>query len=183
VRRSGRILGPGTLLKNDTFLGLQKLSLPERIEGAPNFRAASLALGKLDESTATSPTTETRSRSGSTARRSGSSNGFDKEEQVVYGTGMPTCHGCALSLHPLAFGCDGGPQGKGGALSHVGRTERRARDSMDQVRTNAPARSCCQTKVLQHARRAGAQVTRAPPASPMAYRSSTSPTAPTYCDC
>lgn len=38
ARRSGRILSAMTLLKSDYFSGLQKMSLPERVHGVPNFR-------------------------------------------------------------------------------------------------------------------------------------------------
>lgn len=41
--RQGAVLGPMTILKYDHFPGCQKLSLPERIEGAPNFREVSFA--------------------------------------------------------------------------------------------------------------------------------------------
>lgn len=40
--RQGSVLGPLTILKYDHFPGCQKLSLPERIEGAPNFREVAL---------------------------------------------------------------------------------------------------------------------------------------------
>lgn len=43
--RQGSVLGPLTILKYDHFPGCQKLSLPERIEGAPNFRQVSLKAG------------------------------------------------------------------------------------------------------------------------------------------
>lgn len=38
ARRSGRILSAFTLLKSDFFSGLQKMGLPERVAGVPNFR-------------------------------------------------------------------------------------------------------------------------------------------------
>ena len=40
--RLGSVLAPMTILKFDHFIGCQKQSLPERIEGAPNFRQAPL---------------------------------------------------------------------------------------------------------------------------------------------
>lgn len=40
--RIGSVLAPMTILKFDHFIGCQKQSLPERIEGAPNFRQVSL---------------------------------------------------------------------------------------------------------------------------------------------
>jgi hypothetical protein len=40
--RLGSVLAPMTILKFDHFIGCQKQSLPERIEGAPNFRQVPL---------------------------------------------------------------------------------------------------------------------------------------------
>jgi protein-tyrosine phosphatase len=40
--RKGAVLAPMTILKFDHFIGCQKMSLPERIEGAPNFRKVPL---------------------------------------------------------------------------------------------------------------------------------------------
>lgn len=40
--REGSVLAPMTILKFDHFIGCQKQSLPERIEGAPNFRQVPL---------------------------------------------------------------------------------------------------------------------------------------------
>ncbi|EJD48990.1 hypothetical protein AURDEDRAFT_161927 [Auricularia subglabra TFB-10046 SS5] len=44
ANRSGTILSASTILKSDFFSGLQKMSLPERIDGAPNFRRVDLSL-------------------------------------------------------------------------------------------------------------------------------------------
>ncbi|KZT67481.1 hypothetical protein DAEQUDRAFT_729142 [Daedalea quercina L-15889] len=44
ANRSGSILSASTILKSDFFSNLQKMSLPERIEGAPNFRRVPLTL-------------------------------------------------------------------------------------------------------------------------------------------
>ncbi|KAJ3372938.1 hypothetical protein GGF31_001475 [Allomyces arbusculus] len=41
--RKGAVLGNLTILKHDAFPGCQKLGLPERVEGAPNFRHVPLA--------------------------------------------------------------------------------------------------------------------------------------------
>ncbi|KAL7747907.1 hypothetical protein RI367_006654 [Sorochytrium milnesiophthora] len=41
--RAGAVLGKHTILKHDAFPGCQKLSLPDRVQGAPNFRAVQLA--------------------------------------------------------------------------------------------------------------------------------------------
>ncbi|KAG1804399.1 inositol hexakisphosphate-domain-containing protein [Suillus subaureus] len=54
VNRSGSILSASTILKSDFFSNLQKMSLPERIEGSPNFRRVPLTL-KLASSRASSP--------------------------------------------------------------------------------------------------------------------------------
>ncbi|TIA73209.1 hypothetical protein E3P81_00237 [Wallemia ichthyophaga] len=44
--RNGRILSAQTLLKSDFFSQLQKMSLPERVEGAANFRRVPLSLAQ-----------------------------------------------------------------------------------------------------------------------------------------
>lgn len=44
--RNGRILSAQTLLKSDFFSQLQKMSLPERVEGAANFRRIPLSLAQ-----------------------------------------------------------------------------------------------------------------------------------------
>ncbi|CAK5269481.1 unnamed protein product [Mycena citricolor] len=46
--RAGGVLSAATILKDDMFLGLQKLTLVERIQGAPNFRTVPLVLGSVD---------------------------------------------------------------------------------------------------------------------------------------
>ncbi|KAG6865984.1 hypothetical protein C0991_009986 [Blastosporella zonata] len=48
VNRTGSILSASTILKSDFFLNLQKMSLPERIEGSPNFRRVPLTLRPLE---------------------------------------------------------------------------------------------------------------------------------------
>ena len=76
ARRSGQILSPFTLLKSDYFSGLQKMSLPERVDGAPNYRKVRM-LGPADTAPAT-PVTAT----------------FDQNAgPLVYGVGMPTLDG------------------------------------------------------------------------------------------
>lgn len=45
--REGSVLAPMTILKFDHFIGCQKQSLPERIDGAPNFRQIPLIEGKF----------------------------------------------------------------------------------------------------------------------------------------
>ncbi|KAG8942418.1 hypothetical protein FRC03_003227 [Tulasnella sp. 419] len=44
ANRSGTVLSASTILKSDFFSNLQKMSLPERIEGAANFREVPLLL-------------------------------------------------------------------------------------------------------------------------------------------
>ena len=38
AKRNGEVLGRQTVLKSDHCPGCQNLALPERVEGAPNFR-------------------------------------------------------------------------------------------------------------------------------------------------
>lgn len=45
--RLGSVLAPMTILKFDHFIGCQKQSLPERIDGAPNFRQVPLDSGRF----------------------------------------------------------------------------------------------------------------------------------------
>ncbi|GAA6009259.1 hypothetical protein JCM11491_004248 [Sporobolomyces phaffii] len=84
AQRSGRVLSAFTLLKSDFFSGLQKMSLPERVDGAPNFRRVALGFssGVKDE---------TKSAATATAE-----NG-----PLVYGTGMPTADGLRRALERM----------------------------------------------------------------------------------
>ncbi|KAF5365852.1 hypothetical protein D9615_010633 [Tricholomella constricta] len=50
ANRTGSILSASTILKSDFFLNLQKMSLPERIEGSPNFRRVPLTLRPAEPS-------------------------------------------------------------------------------------------------------------------------------------
>ncbi|ORY84702.1 inositol hexakisphosphate-domain-containing protein [Leucosporidium creatinivorum] len=84
AKRSGRILSPFTLLKSDYFSGLQKMSLPERVEGAPNFRRVRLLFGG-DAATPTSAAVPTGADGAS----------------LVYGTGMPTVDGLRRALEKM----------------------------------------------------------------------------------
>ncbi|OJT02262.1 Paladin [Trametes pubescens] len=87
ANRSGSILSASTILKSDFFSNLQKMSLPERIEGAPNFRRAPLALRLV--SSPASPGSE--------------SDGIDfvaaQADKWVCGSGMPTVEGLRRALH------------------------------------------------------------------------------------
>lgn len=87
VNRSGGILSASTILKSDFFSNLQKMSLPERIEGSPNFRRVPLTL-KLASSRASSP--------------------IDlADEKMLCGSGMPTVQGLRRALARV----DADPQG------------------------------------------------------------------------
>ncbi|KAI0635643.1 inositol hexakisphosphate-domain-containing protein [Trametes polyzona] len=88
ANRSGSILSASTILKSDFFSNLQKMSLPERIEGAPNFRRVPLAL-RLVPSPASSPGPD-------------GTDGIDfvaaREDKWVCGSGMPTVDGLRRAL-------------------------------------------------------------------------------------
>ncbi|PPQ64598.1 hypothetical protein CVT26_001996 [Gymnopilus dilepis] len=94
LNRSGSILSQSTIIKSDFFSNLQKMTLPERIEGAPNFRRVPMTL---------QPT-----------RSSGSSSPFDGMDfvvreggKMVCGSGMPTVEGLKRALERV----DAGPGG------------------------------------------------------------------------
>ncbi|KIY62129.1 hypothetical protein CYLTODRAFT_494858 [Cylindrobasidium torrendii FP15055 ss-10] len=88
VNRSGRILSASTILKSDFFSNLQKMTLPERIDGSPNFRRVplTLALGKQGEPGAGAE---------------------DGPQKWVCGSGMPTAEGLKRALKRV----DAGPGG------------------------------------------------------------------------
>lgn len=83
AKRSGRVLSAFTMLKSDFFLGLQKMSLPERIEGLPNFRRVPLASTIADGSTAT-PESQ-----------------VSPLDSFVFGTGMPRLDGLRRGLERM----------------------------------------------------------------------------------
>ncbi|KAH6592131.1 hypothetical protein BASA50_008276 [Batrachochytrium salamandrivorans] len=94
-RRDGGVLAQGTIIKYDLFPGAQKLSLPDRIDGAVNFRRISLAavrelvgMSNLDE-----PCPDKLSSCDSNSR-------LCSYSSSVYGVGMPTKEGirCLLKL-------------------------------------------------------------------------------------
>ncbi|KAG6332100.1 hypothetical protein ID866_6987 [Astraeus odoratus] len=90
VNRSGSILSASTILKSDFFSNLQKMTLPERIEGAPNFRRLPLTL-------------KFASSSGDpTLAFDGAGDG-----KMVCGSGMPTVQGLRRALQRV----DAGPHG------------------------------------------------------------------------
>ncbi|KAL5486072.1 hypothetical protein ACEPAI_7116 [Sanghuangporus weigelae] len=77
ANRKGSILSASTILKSDFFSNLQKMSLPERIEGSPNFRRVPLII-QLSSIT--------------------SANGTTYEGKMVCGSGMPTVQGLRRAL-------------------------------------------------------------------------------------
>ncbi|KAF8340378.1 inositol hexakisphosphate-domain-containing protein [Cantharellus anzutake] len=70
ANRSGSVLSASTMLKSDLFTNLQKMSLPERVVGAPNFRRLPLIL--FGDVSSLSPS---------------------QSQLVVCGSGMPTVEG------------------------------------------------------------------------------------------
>lgn len=96
LNRSGNILSASTMLKSDFFSNLQKMTLPERIDGAPNFRRVPLTL-KLVSSAATSPT-----------EGPSTITGVAGDGKMVCGSGMPTVQGLRRALHRIDAG-PGGP--------------------------------------------------------------------------
>ncbi|CUA76059.1 Paladin [Danio rerio] [Rhizoctonia solani] len=80
ANRSGSVLSASTILKSDFFSNLQKMSLPERIDGAANFRRKPLTL---------------------VLANNGSSGKF------VCGSGMPTVDGLRRALARVDAGPDG----------------------------------------------------------------------------
>ncbi|KAH9915114.1 inositol hexakisphosphate-domain-containing protein [Fomitopsis serialis] len=86
ANRTGSILSASTILKSDFFSNLQKMSLPERIEGAPNFRRVPLTL-RLVPSGSTSPTDKTDFAVNTSA-----------DHRWVCGCGMPTLQGLRNAL-------------------------------------------------------------------------------------
>ncbi|KAJ8072928.1 hypothetical protein PM082_016488 [Marasmius tenuissimus] len=96
ANRSGTILSASTILKSDFFSNLQKMTLPERIEGSPNFRRVPLTL-KLVTSDSSTPTEETDFVVGSTVG----------DGKMVCGSGMPTVDGLRRALRRVDAGPDG----------------------------------------------------------------------------
>ncbi|ODO07006.1 hypothetical protein I350_04372 [Cryptococcus amylolentus CBS 6273] len=83
VNRAGVILSAQTILKSDFFSGLQKQSLPDRVDGAANYRKLSLICDSSLE-----PDDE-------------------QHKKFVYGTGMPSAEGLRNALNRM----DAGPNG------------------------------------------------------------------------
>ncbi|KAK7031227.1 hypothetical protein VNI00_013643 [Paramarasmius palmivorus] len=98
INRSGTILSASTILKSDFFSNLQKMTLPERIEGAPNFRRVPLTLKLVtSKSGRSSPANETDFVVGTRP-----------DGKMVCGSGMPTVDGLRRALRRV----DAGPDGK-----------------------------------------------------------------------
>ncbi|KAG8890787.1 hypothetical protein FRB98_004832 [Tulasnella sp. 332] len=74
ANRSGSVLSASTILKSDFFSNLQKMSLPERLEGAANFREVPLLLDLPQSLWAPI-------------------DGIDAKGKTVVGTGMPQTEG------------------------------------------------------------------------------------------
>ncbi|ORX37949.1 inositol hexakisphosphate-domain-containing protein [Kockovaella imperatae] len=87
ANRSGVILSAQTILKSDFFSGLQKQSLPERVDGAANYRKLPIIpqLDAFDEG--------------------GEANGL--LDRHVYGTGMPNDTGLRKALEKMGAGPNG----------------------------------------------------------------------------
>ncbi|ESK95344.1 metal ion binding oxidoreductase [Moniliophthora roreri MCA 2997] len=98
INRSGTILSASTILKSDFFSNLQKMTLPERIEGSPNFRRVPLTLKLVNpKSGRSSPADVTDFVVGTVSDR-----------KMVCGSGMPTVDGLRKALERV----DAGPDGK-----------------------------------------------------------------------
>ncbi|KAF5367062.1 hypothetical protein D9758_003884 [Tetrapyrgos nigripes] len=97
VNRSGTILSASTILKSDFFSNLQKMTLPERIEGSPNFRRVPLTL-KVMSSGSSSPSEESEETYEVETLDDG---------RMVCGSGMPTVDGLRRALYRV----DAGPEG------------------------------------------------------------------------
>ncbi|PPQ89339.1 hypothetical protein CVT25_003176 [Psilocybe cyanescens] len=95
VNRSGSILSASTIIKSDFFSNLQKMTLPERIEGAPNFRRVPMSLRP------------TSSSSGSSSPLDGTEFMVEESGKMVCGSGMPTVGGLKRALERV----DAGPGG------------------------------------------------------------------------
>ncbi|TPX51665.1 hypothetical protein SeMB42_g01840 [Synchytrium endobioticum] len=92
--RNGQVLAQNTIMKHDLFPGCQKLSLSERIEGAPNFRSVSMA-------------TLRASVLGSPASASTPLSGAMFEFPFVFGVAMPTKDGIRKVLQRINAGPGG----------------------------------------------------------------------------
>ena len=108
--RQGAVVAQGTIIKYDVFPGSQKMSLPEKIEGAPNFRKVVLT---KDLSCNTSPTkspVRMSSRRPSLAMESLvihlQMEDFQKSSNL-YGIAMPTKDAICRVLSKIGCGIEG----------------------------------------------------------------------------
>ncbi|KAF5341719.1 hypothetical protein D9611_001925 [Ephemerocybe angulata] len=92
--RNGTILSASTILKSDFFSNLQKMSLPERIDGAPNFRRVPMKL-RVVHSGVSSPNDAIDFAID------------DTSGEWICGSGMPTAEGLKRALERV----DAGPNG------------------------------------------------------------------------
>ncbi|RDB25649.1 Paladin [Hypsizygus marmoreus] len=93
VNRTGSILSASTILKSDFFSNLQKMSLPERIEGSPNFRRVPLTLRPIS-----SPLDEDEADVIPE---------YVEDGKMVCGSGMPTVDGFKRALERVNAGPGG----------------------------------------------------------------------------
>ncbi|THG97465.1 hypothetical protein EW026_g4541 [Hermanssonia centrifuga] len=93
ANRSGTILSASTILKSDFFSNLQKMTLPERIDGSPNFRRVPLSLRRV--------------RSGSSTPDQSEFVAATEDGRWVCGSGMPTLQGLRRALTRVDAGPDG----------------------------------------------------------------------------
>ncbi|KAJ3193150.1 hypothetical protein HK101_005337 [Irineochytrium annulatum] len=90
-KRNGSVLAKQTILKADVFPGAQKLSLPDRIEGAPNFRRIPF----INVLAAVVPAGATHYKMP------------PEEDKSVYGIGMPTKDAIRTAISRVGAGPNG----------------------------------------------------------------------------
>nr|XP_018260510.1 uncharacterized protein I303_07432 [Kwoniella dejecticola CBS 10117]OBR82668.1 hypothetical protein I303_07432 [Kwoniella dejecticola CBS 10117] len=88
ANRSGAILSGQTILKSDFFSGLQKQSLPERVDGAANYRRVPLLLEHCTDD-------------------DDAQNMQNENHHYVYGSGMPSSEGLRNALEKMDAGSSG----------------------------------------------------------------------------
>ncbi|GAA6033114.1 hypothetical protein JCM8097_002951 [Rhodosporidiobolus ruineniae] len=96
AKRDGRILSAYTLLKSDFFSGLQKMTLPERVDGAPNFRRVPLSIASSDAARTPAPGSVSLTGAAATTTQTPSEAG-----PLVYGSGMPRVDGLRRLLEKI----------------------------------------------------------------------------------
>ncbi|KAF9526356.1 inositol hexakisphosphate-domain-containing protein [Crepidotus variabilis] len=94
VNRSGNILSASTIIKSDFFSNLQKMTLPERIDGSPNFRRVPMTLKPV-------------SSVGASVEEDTYDFKVQDSGRMVCGSGMPTVEGLKRALERV----DAGPGG------------------------------------------------------------------------